>query len=132
MGQKLKVPSRSSALRKKRKGTSRKIASTDFHTVRSGDNLTSISKKYNVSVANLKNANNLKGNTIHPGQKIQLQKKSSPVQSAAVSKHHVVKKGETLIGIAKQYQVSLMKLLDINSLNLNSVILTGTRLVIPK
>ena len=135
VGQRLKVPSRSSSRvsKKRRGGKSRQLASSsiDFYIVRSGDNLASISKKYNVSVANLKSRNKLKGNTIHPGQKIQIKEKPSSTQSAPVLKQHVVRRGETLIGIAKQYQVNLMKLLNVNSLDLNSVILTGTRLIIP-
>lgn len=131
VGQRLKVPSRNYVSRKTKHPIQRRDLNS-VHVVRQGENLSLISNKYKVSIANLKSANNLKGNTIRPGQKIQLQNPPSNTQQATQSnKHHVVKKGDTLIGIAKQYHVNLMKLLDINSLNLNSVIIAGTRLIIP-
>lgn len=138
VGQKLKVPSgrvsANLASKKARRQSKRQPASA-FHVVRRGESLSAISKKRRISVADLKSFNNLKGDQIHPGQKMRLHRDPTPVKnqaSAAVTlRHHIVRKGETLIGIAKQYQVNLMKLLDVNALNLNSVILTGTRLVIP-
>jgi membrane-bound lytic murein transglycosylase D len=46
-------------------------------------------------------------------------------------KTHLVKKGETLRGIAKRYRVDLDPLLEINHLTKSSVILKGTTLSIP-
>lgn len=127
IGQRLKVPSRQVIVKKQKK---QRVLAGNLHVVRRGESLSTISKRYSISVASLKDNNNLKGNTIHPGQKIKL-KPLTQTSSSSTLKHHIVKKGETLIGIAKQYQVSLMKLLDVNSLDFNSVILTGTRLIIP-
>ena len=45
------------------------------HTVRSGDTLSSIADKYNVSVTDLKSWNNLKSSTIYVGQKVKVQKR---------------------------------------------------------
>jgi len=45
-----------------------------YHTVRSGDTLYLISKKYNVSIGEIKKINNLSSDTIHIGNKIYLGK----------------------------------------------------------
>ena len=44
---------------------------------------------------------------------------------------HTVRKGETLMGIAKKYHVSLRRLAKSNNLNRKAMVKTGTELVIP-
>ena len=46
------------------------------------------------------------------------------------TKFHIVKSGESLIGIAKKYQVSLLSLLKLNNLSVKGMIHPGDRLVI--
>ena len=46
----------------------------NFYQVKKGDTLYSISKKYSISVANLKTINNLRDNIISIGQKLLLKK----------------------------------------------------------
>ncbi len=41
-----------------------------YHKVKSGESLGRIADKYNTSLANLRSWNRIKGNTIHPGQKL--------------------------------------------------------------
>ena len=48
-------------------------SSANYHTVKSGDTLYSISKKYGISVAAIKATNNLSSNTIHIGQKLAIE-----------------------------------------------------------
>ena len=45
-----------------------------YHMVKKGDSLSSISKKYHVTVSNLKKWNNLKSNVIYKGQKLIIKK----------------------------------------------------------
>ncbi|MBH5329486.1 LysM peptidoglycan-binding domain-containing protein [Eikenella sp. S3360] len=45
---------------------------TVSHTVRSGDTLQSIARRYNTSVADIKRSNNLSGSTLHPGQRLRV------------------------------------------------------------
>lgn len=47
------------------------------HSVKSGENLTTIAKKYGVTVAELKKANNLSGDELHPGDKLKLPSKAA-------------------------------------------------------
>ncbi len=49
-----------------------KAAAETTHTVRSGDNLWVIAKKYNTSVANIKKLNNLKSDKLRAGQKLRV------------------------------------------------------------
>lgn len=51
-------------------------ARTLSHTVKSGENLTVIAKKYGVSVDELKKANNLKGDELHPGDNLKVPSKA--------------------------------------------------------
>ena len=50
-------------------------AGTTTHTVRSGDSLYKLSKRYGVTVADIRKANNLKGDDIKIGQKIKIPRK---------------------------------------------------------
>ena len=45
---------------------------TSTYRVRSGDNLWDIARKLNVTVADLKQWNNLRGNSLRPGDKLQI------------------------------------------------------------
>ena len=53
-------------------GANESWAAPTTYTVKSGDTLSTIAKKHNVSVSNLKAWNNLKSNTIHPKQKLKV------------------------------------------------------------
>lgn len=59
---------------KKKSSTNKKKTQTT-HKVKSGESLARIASKYGVTVNELKKANNLKGNTIHPGDKLKVPSK---------------------------------------------------------
>jgi membrane-bound lytic murein transglycosylase D len=48
----------------------KKATDKQYHTVRSGESLGLIARKYNVTVTQIKQWNNLRSNMIHPGQKL--------------------------------------------------------------
>src|SRR5690554_2995783 len=52
--------------------TEEAAVTTKYHTIRRGDTLSSIARKYGVSVNNLKKWNNLKGTNIRAGQKLKI------------------------------------------------------------
>ncbi len=76
------------------------------HAVRSGENLGIIAKRYKCTVTDLREWNNLKRSRIYPGQKLFVYK---PAKKANVTiksgkyLFHVVKPGDTLWDIAKEY-----------------------------
>lgn len=98
------------------------------HIIHKGDTLIKIAKKYNTNVKTLKEINQLKGDTIRLGQKINLP--SHEAEALPKSKIHVVKKGETLWQIGKQYHVQVDKIMASNNLNDKSLLKPGQKIVI--
>jgi membrane-bound lytic murein transglycosylase D len=108
------------------------------HTVKKGESLGSISKKYGVSVANIKKWNNLKKDVIVPGKKLTIYRSGGPSSSTSstskstsssssskattTAKTHTVKKGETLSSISRKYGCSVADLKKWNNLKSNTVI----------
>jgi membrane-bound lytic murein transglycosylase D len=96
------------------------------HKVKNGENLGLIAKKYNCNVSDLKKWNNLKNNTIHPGQNLLVYepKKVDPQSEKNISNntdgnyvYHTVRKGDTLWDIAKLYDgVSVEQIKVLNNI----------------
>ncbi|MEK5037840.1 3D domain-containing protein [Sporosarcina sp. FSL K6-3457] len=63
-------------------GANESWAAPTTYTVKSGDTLSAIAKKHNVSVSNLKSWNNLKSNTIHPKQTLKVVAEKKAVSKA--------------------------------------------------
>lgn len=75
------------------------------HLVQSGDTISSIANKYNISQETIKWANDLDNlNTIKPDQKLKI----LPVTGVS----HEVKSGDTLESVAKKYQAEAQAILD--------------------
>jgi membrane-bound lytic murein transglycosylase D len=116
----------------------KKATDRSIHVVRSGENLGLIAKKYHVNINQIRAWNNLKSNTIYPGQKLVVYgigsenystvKSETVVRSSEQSKH-VVKSGESLDLIAKKYKCSVTDLKEWNNLK-NSVIHPKQELVV--
>lgn len=98
-----------------------------FYTVKTGDTLSAIAKKYKTTVAELVKINNIKNpDIIQVGQKIKLSG-SAPVAPVKASTqktvYHTVKHGDTVSGLAVKYKVtqaqikSWNNLKDINKIN---------------
>ena len=89
-----------------RKAPVKRSKNKSYHYVKNGENLGLIAKKYHCSVIDLKEWNGLRGNTIHPGQRLQVYKpesKSSATIKSGKYMYHIVQKGDTLWDIAKEY-----------------------------
>lgn len=97
--------------------------SEDYHVVKKGETLYSISKKYNTTVEKLKRINELESNTILVGQKIFLNEKNSSTKYYVTQRvipdrgYHVVKKGETLYRISRIYDLTVAELMKYNHLS---------------
>ena len=97
-----------------------------YYTVKKGDNLSLIGKKFKTSVQELKTNNNLKSNIIHPGQKLLVKKSDQPSYKYSYT-YYTVKKGDYLERISKKFGISVTKLKKMNNLK-SSVIQPGQKL----
>ena len=82
------------------------------YTVKSGDTLWSIAKKYNLSIDELKKINNLNSNTLTINQILEL-----PTEEISDIEKYTVKPGDTLYSIANKFGISVNELQSINNLS---------------
>ena len=95
------------------------------HTVAKGDTLSSLSRKYGITVAQLQQWNNLKGTTIKVGQKLIVSETAAPAQATT----HTVAKGDTLYSVSRKYGVTVAQLQQWNNLK-GTAIKVGQRLIV--
>ncbi|MEW6214334.1 MAG: LysM peptidoglycan-binding domain-containing protein [Nitrospirota bacterium] len=79
-----------------------------FYIVKKGDTLSSISRKYSISISELKEINNLRTTKLKPGQQL-LVKRIGP-------RTYTVKKGDNIWRIAKRFDIDPDELRVINGL----------------
>ena len=92
-------------------------AGSNYYTVKSGDSLWSISRKFGITVDELKNANNLSSNLLSIGQNLIIPGK----EAQATNGEYVVKKGDSLYSIARKYNTSVDNLKSINNITTDSL-----------
>ncbi|MFV0421018.1 LysM peptidoglycan-binding domain-containing protein [Oleidesulfovibrio sp.] len=107
------------------------------YVVSSGDTLYDIARSHNTSVATLKRANSLRGNTLRPGQKLYIPgdskvtavntSKSDKARKATVYK---VRSGDSLWAIARKFNVTHNDLMQWNNLSRRSIIRPGDKLTV--
>ena len=109
------------------------------YQVKKGDTLYSISKKYELTVEEIKAANNLSDtDVIKAGQNLIIpdadigtaaalssSKVSNKSKPDVKTKDHVVQKGETLYGIARENGISVADLMSLNNLDSKDVLKAG-------
>ncbi|WP_369686041.1 glucosaminidase domain-containing protein [Mariniflexile sp. AS56] len=104
------------------------IGEFSMYYVEKGDTLYSLSKKFNVSIDELKDLNNLNSTVLSVGQKIRINKNGTEtavvganpkmaVKAMKVNRSHTVEKGETLYSISKLYDMSVAELQKMNGLS---------------
>ena len=93
------------------------------YVVKSGDSLWNIAKKYNISVNELKEYNNLTSNLLQIGQKLLIPNTTNYIT-------YTVKSGDSLWKIANAYGVTVDDLIKLNNLN-NNLLSIGQVLLIP-
>ena len=102
------------------------IKESNIYTVKKGDSLWLIANKYGTTVDELKNANNLKSNTLSIGQTLIVPEKKESTSKIS----YVVKKGDSLWLIANKYDTTVEKIKSTNNLKSNTLSI-GQVLVIP-
>ncbi|SMP13324.1 Murein DD-endopeptidase MepM and murein hydrolase activator NlpD, contain LysM domain [Desulfurobacterium pacificum] len=98
------------------------------YTVRKGDSLGKIAKRFHTTVTSLKKINHLKSNVIYPGQKLKIPSSSEKNKQRYII--YKVKRGDSLKKLAKRFGTTVSEIKRINHLKKN-VIYVGQKLKIP-
>lgn len=97
-----------------------------YYTVKSGDNLYSIAQKFNTSVSELKEINNLGTNTLSIGQQLLI-----PEKDVTGKNYYIVVSGDNLYSIARKNNTTVNELMKLNNLT-SANLSVGQRLRIPE
>lgn len=112
------------------------------HKVRSGETLSTIARKYNTTVKNIKRWSNIKSDKLRVGQRLivgwsngepstsKSSAKKSSTSSSGKASYHKVRKGETLSTIARKYGTTVQKIKNANNIKGDNI-QVGQRLSIP-
>ena len=141
VGQKIAIPSSGAVPQTLPRATAALPGAEGYYTVSGGETLSQIAKNHGMTTADLMRLNGIENaNMIRVGQKLRLSARVEPVAPAAqkpaepqvAETIHVVKAGDTLERIARQYQTTVQTLLVANQLPNPNFVYTGQRLrVVP-
>ncbi|OMI26892.1 glycoside hydrolase [Bacillus haynesii] len=103
------------------------VKTETVYTVKKGDALSVIAKKYNTTVKALQSLNNIKDpNKIYVGQKLKI---SSSASTASNKKqYYTIKSGDTLSGISKRFNTSIKTLQNWNGIKNANKIYAGQKI----
>ena len=118
VGQILKVP----------ESGAQEITSTINYTVKSGDNLYAIARRYNTTVSEIKKVNNLTSNNLSIGQVLKIPTVTPSQENAET---YIVQSGDSLYSIARKFNTTVSEIKKLNNLSSNLLSL-GQVLVLPK
>ena len=102
--------------------------SNNVYVVKKGDTLWSIANNFNVSVNDLKNANNKSNNSLSIGEQLIIPGKSTDENVSTTI--YTVKSGDNLYSIARRYNVTVNEIKSLNNLTSN-LLSIGQKLSIP-
>lgn len=86
------------------------------YTVKSGDNLYSIARKYGITQSELMDYNNLTSNLLSVGQKLRI-----PLNNISSNNKYTVQPGDTLYSIALKYNTTVDSIKSKNNLTSNTL-----------
>jgi membrane-bound lytic murein transglycosylase D len=107
-----------------------KSRQTISHIVKSGESLWIIANRFNTTVKNIQELNNLSNTDLYIGQILYVQKQGNESQNNAILKKYRVKSGDNLFRISQKYNMPLDKLLRINKLTPKSKISVGQYILV--
>jgi membrane-bound lytic murein transglycosylase D len=113
---------------KEKSSKKKEKASAQTYTVKAGDNLTMIAGKYDVSVDELKDWNELETDKITVGQKLKIYSDKTVKKEDKTSKkknivYYKVKSGDNLTSVAEKYSVSVSEIKEWNELETDVIFL---------
>ena len=91
-----------------------------LYSVKNGDNLYEIARKYNTTINTLKEINNLKSDNLNVGETLKI---PTEISTSDDSNYiiYTVKKGDSLYKIANQYKTTVMDIKNLNGLSSNNL-----------
>jgi membrane-bound lytic murein transglycosylase D len=125
-GRKLRIPRRGSAAVAGSTTTGSTRSKMIHYTVRRGDSLWRLARRFGTTVDEIKRTNRLRRDRLSIGQKLKIR-----VRVPAGTRTYTVRRGDTLSGIARSHRVSTARLMRRNGLNSKSVIHPGQELILP-
>lgn len=111
------TPQKSQNIASAEKSQTRALAKN--HVVRKGESLDKIAKKYDLTVASIKEANNLKSNRIYPGKSLVIPQRTAEI--AGSGRTYRVKNGDSLTKVANMHGVTVADLKQSNRLKSNTI-----------
>lgn len=103
-----------------------------IHVVQSGEGLLDIAASYGVTADAIAQANNISNpNDLRVGQELIIPGITARDAAASRGNIHVVQAGESLLGIALQYGVTVEEILEANDISNPDSIIEGQELIIP-
>lgn len=142
-GQRLTIPARSSSNSSSSSSSSSdsdttkarpaRSGSTRGYTVRSGDTLSGIANRHDMSVERLRSLNDLERGYIHSGEKLRVSGSAAKPTKRTTSRPaststHTVRSGETLTGIAARHDMRVTRLAKLNKLSAGDFIHPGSKI----
>jgi LysM repeat protein len=111
-------------------------ATGSTHTVRAGETVSGLAKKYGTTVSAIIRANNLRpSGLIYAGQKLVVSgtaaPSSAPAAPAGTSGTHTVRRGDTVSVLAKQWGTTVSAVIQTNKLSAGGLIYVGQKLKVP-
>lgn len=119
-------------------------ASAEVHVVQPGETLFAIAQQYGLTIEALREMNRLRGDFIESGQRLVVSEGATPAVAVPRSSKpyrvtesvvpddmvHVVRRGDTLYGIARRYGTTVSRLLALNTVT-TGPIPPGTLIALP-
>ncbi|MFO7754199.1 MAG: LysM peptidoglycan-binding domain-containing protein [Desulfobacteraceae bacterium] len=99
------------------------------YTVKQGDNLWNIARRYDTTTKKIKMASGIRSNDLHINQTLQIPVDPDRKTGTGTSSYWV-KSGDSPFTIARKHQMSLKRLLTLNDLNKQSKIYPGQKLLV--
>lgn len=106
------------------------VSADRSYTVRSGDTLARIARRFHTDISTIRRANRLRGDNIREGAQLTIPGVGGGAREARRNGRHLVRRGDTLGGIARRYRVSVSDLRRLNRLRGDNIRL-GAQLRIP-
>ena len=95
-----------------------------YHRIRRGENLSTIARRYGLSVKRLKKINHLKSSRIYTGQKLKLTngRKTSSSGNYGKKLRYRIRRGDSLHKISRKFGLTIKQIKKINKLKTNKIV----------